>query len=556
MQNARRTYRLVMAVVVVLLAAVAVFPTPRLIAQTTGLPSQPPTNFLVPQGLRVGIVRIEGVVAAYEHEMLQKRIDEALADGAQMIVIDIDTPGGHAYSALQSAKYIKNLSVPTIAWINPQGYSAGIIIASACDAIVMTPSSAAGDSAPIAPGQNLNPTERAKAVSPVLAEFRDSAKLNGYDYALFHAMTVLGVKLYLIEHPEVGVQHVVNEADYLFLVDGVADPQAEIMPDRIKNELPEGVVPMEAGEVTRMFSIPRAGEAGQWKLVRQIHDGKTLLTLTGDEAKAVGLASRTIANEQELDKYLAAASMTRYEQSVGEGIAWFLASPLMKGIFLTLLFIGVYLEMLSPGLGMGGVLALAALVGLIAPPLLIGMGAMWHVLLLFVGFLLLAIEIFAVPGFGAFGISGLVCILVGAAFLGVPTGNGGVMPAPEFYSTLQASAAATVAAVVIAIVSMIGISKYSKRVPFLGKFVLPEVPKPGHGTGESLRLSGSEVFGGGKINVGDKGKTVSELRPTGVALINGITIDVATPGEWVDVGKKVVVVEAHGNEVTVEPSDE
>jgi membrane-bound ClpP family serine protease len=87
----------------------------------------------------------------------------------------------------------------------------------------------------------------------------------------------------------------------------------------------------------------------------------------------------------------------------------------------------------------------------------------------------------------------------------------------------------------------------------LGRFVLPQVPKPGQGTGESLRLSGSEVFGGGKINVGDMGRSVSRLRPTGVAEINGLSVDVSTPGEWVDAGKKVVVVEAHGNDIVVEP---
>ena len=566
MQKARSTYRLILAVLVVTLAGMILTPAPRSIAQTSAndqadapAPTMAATSRAaamtqLPKDVHVAIVRVEGEVSAYEHQVLQKRMEEALAGGAQLIVIDIDTPGGHAYSALQSAKYIKNLPVPTVAWINPHGYSAGIIIASACDVIVMAPSSATGDSAPIAPGMSLSPTERAKAVSPVLAEFRDSAKINGYDHALFHAMTVLGVKLYMIEHGPTGIRHVVNEADYQFLVDAVNDPQAAIMPDRVKNELSEGMTAEDMGEVTREFSMARPSEAGQWKLVRQIHDGSTLLTLTGTEAKEVGLSSATIASDQELKEFLSAASMVRYEQSVGEGVAWFLTSPLMKGIFLCLLFIGIYLEMLSPGLGLGGVLALAALVGLIAPPLLIGMGMMWHVLLFFIGALLLAVEIFVVPGFGAFGIAGIVCMVIGATFLGVPTGDGGVMPAPEFYNTLKASAAATIAAVVVAIGSMIAISKYSGRLPLLGKFVLPTVPKVGEGTGESLKLSGSEVFGRGQVSVGDKGRTTSRLRPTGVAEINGLSVDVTTPGEWIDAGKPVVVVEVHGNTITVEPA--
>src|SRR5690606_11391553 len=73
---------------------------------------------------------------------------------------------------------------------------------------------------PIAMGQSLEPTERAKILSPILEEYRDSARANGYDYAMFHAMCELGVKLYFVEHIETGERRLVNQVDYEVMVNG------------------------------------------------------------------------------------------------------------------------------------------------------------------------------------------------------------------------------------------------------------------------------------------------------------------------------------------------
>ena len=53
--------------------------------------------------------------------------------------------------------------------------------------------------------------------------------------------------------------------------------------------------------------------------------------------------------------------------------------------------------------------------------------------------------------------------------------------------------------------------------------------------------------------VGKMGSTVTSLRPSGVALIEGRRYDVVAQGSWVDKGVKVKVVDVSGNRVMVRP---
>ena len=54
---------------------------------------------------------------------------------------------------------------------------------------------------------------------------------------------------------------------------------------------------------------------------------------------------------------------------------------------------------------------------------------------------------------------------------------------------------------------------------------------------------------------GKVGRTVSPLRPSGVAIFNGRRIDVITEGLMVDVGQWVKCVEVRANKVLVRPAD-
>ncbi len=518
-------------------------------------------------GGSVAVIPISGEIYDFTLESLRHRVDQALADGASILVLEINTKGGMITSAMDIAKYVKGLSVPTIAWVNPEAYSAGIMIAAACDAIVMAPASAVGDAAPVSPWGNLAPTERSKVLSPWLEEFRDSARAHRYDFATFHAMCELGVKLYYVEHLDTGERRLVNQIDYEVMVNG-RDPSSPSWISQALN-LPAGADPVVRREVSTDTDVR------MWKAVTKLpsgaplpdglfHDGRTLLTLNQDRAMDIGLAKATARTQTELEQLLGAAQMTRYTPTWSQNMAGWLTHPYAKIVLIVLFLGGLYFELQTPGLGAGGVIAVLALLALLGAPFLIGLAEVWHIIIFFLGFILLMVEIFVTPGFGVLGISGIILMCIGLIFVGIPTGSGGglpgALPAPEFMAQLQISAVSLLVALVLFFVGAFYMSRHFGSVPVLNRLVLRDAtspddeddtaptPPPSHHHG----VSGDEALGDGQIHVGDTGVVTTGLRPTGRATFAGRSVDVTSPGSWIDPGQRVRVVEIHGNIITVD----
>ena len=520
--------------------------------------SKTPSGIAValPTGSKVAVIKIRGLIYGFTLHSLQQSAEQAIQGGASLIVLELDTPGGVVTSALKISKYIKSMQVPTVAWINPEAYSAGIMIAAACNRIVMAPASATGDCAPIVPGASLSPTERAKALSPILEEFRDSARANGYDYALFHAMCVLGVQVYQIEHTQTGQQQLVNQDDYQVMVEG--------------SPIPTGVISANQGAAATQPSQPNVGgtsvsvateaDRGQWKLVSKIHDGTTLLTLNQQRALDAGLAQALVRDQTELQQFLGAASITTLQSSWVNVMAYWLTQPWVRALLMVAMLLGAYLEMQAPGLGVPGFVAIVALVLLVVAPFLIGLAQLWHVVLFCIGLGLLLVEIFVIPGFGLAGVSGIICIFIGLVLMVVPTtGQGPIpLPAPEVAQRLRDSVLFTLIGIIGSTIGLYYLTKHFGNLPLFNRLILRSPVLAGAG-GTSLptsapgaHVSGDEVFGEGRIQVGATGKIVAELHPSGRAQINGQIIDVISQGEWIDAGQQVRVVEVQGNRIVVE----
>lgn len=542
---------------------------------------------VLPSGATVAVIPIEGLIYDFTLESLKRRADRAQREGATLIVIELDTPGGVVTSALDISTAIKNLPVPTVAWVNPKAYSAGIMIASACNAIVMAPASATGDCAPIVPGASLAPTERAKALSPILAEFRDNARRNNYDYAIFHAMCELGVEVYKVEHTTTGETRLVNQGDYQIMVQGATADSvrsaararaqgiiASSPPPQPQPQQPAPVLPAIPGlpgsntpqpqPGSTVFSIEELGgfmpetatdaDRGAWKLVKVVHDGKSLLTVHQNEALDIGLAKSIVRNDAELQQFLSSNPVIRYSQTWSEDLAGWLTHPAVRAVLILLLLLGAYLEFQSPGVGLPGAVAALALIILIVSPFVIGLAEIWHLIMFAVGVGLLVYELIT-PGFAVFGISGIILIIAGLVLAVVPTsGQGPVpMPAPEMISRLQDSFIWTTIALIAALPGFWFITKHFGSIPVLNRLVLNEtLPAANDPAYAHERVSGAEALGAGTIQTGDTGRALTELRPSGRAQIKNMAIDVVTSGAWIGQGTSVRVIEIEGNRIVVE----
>lgn len=546
----------------------------------TSAPDARPNLQSLPAGAKIAVIPVEGMIYGFTYDSMQRRVDRAINQGADLIVFELDTPGGTVSSAMDISSYINTIPVPTVAWVNREAFSAGILIASACDEIVMAKSSLTGDCAPIVPGMNLSPTERAKQLSPLLEAFRANADANhggasGSDYALFHAMCVLGIEVYQVKHKDTGEVRLVNAVDYAVMVGGESpDNFAGAFPgssspgsSNAGGGRPSGSVinPPSSYDEVAGASLGIAGydDQGQWELVRQVHDGKTLLTLSDKRAADIGLSRASVSNRAELLNAYGAGSILEVNQTWSESLAGFFIHPFVRGVLLVIMIVGFLLEYFSPGLIVPSAVALIALGLLIGAPFVVGLAQVWHVLLLVVGVALIAIELIATPTFGVLGIVGIVMMMAGFVLSVVPT-SGGFMPAQGTTGQVVTASMSMVVAFILIIPAFIVLTRYFGSLPLFNRLIL--VDETDHGgvnqAGERIalpytHLSGDETVGGGKITVGMVG-TVSPtgLRPGGRIEIDDQLIDVTAPGTWVQPGTQVRVTEVHGNIIIVEPVQE
>ena len=511
----------------------------------------------LPSGANVAIIPVRGDIYDFVLESLQRRVQRALAQGATAIVLEIDTNGGLVTAALDIAKYLKDpteVPVPTIAWVHPKAYSAGILIASACDQIVMAPSSATGDCAPIVPGRELAATERAKAFSPIATEFKSSAAAAGYTYATFHAMCVLGVELYVVENPDTGERLVVNQADYTVMVEGNDDALKTGASVNSGND--PGINAVVPNEST-------TADVGRWKPVEtlpsgasaprgRIHDGNTLFTADAILAADIGLSKATLANDAAIQAHLNAARVFRVEQSWSENTAGFLSKMWVRAVLVLLLVLGIGLELASPGLGVPAALAFMAAVGLFGAPMVIGLAELWHVILFVIGLGLVALELATAMTAGALLVVGVLLMLVALVLSVVPSGPGG-LPAGGTGADLLASAGYMVVALGAGFVGLVALTQHLGRVPGFDRLILADAQSSQHDGAPTTPLDGDDRMGH-NVKVGDRGVVVSTLRPGGTARFGESPdeIDVVSSGGFTDAGTEVVVIEVGRFEIVVE----
>ncbi len=178
------------------------------------------------QADRVAIIPIRGGIDAITEMSVKRRIRQAEDSGANAMVFEIDSPGGEVGAVLEITNAIKSSSIRnTVAWVHPDAYSGGAIIALACREIVTSDPASFGDALPIVMG--LGGAQRAtevmpaeKILPPLLTDVADSARRSGYDEYLVQAIVTDGIELWAARDTETNEWLFINEAEYRLLFEG------------------------------------------------------------------------------------------------------------------------------------------------------------------------------------------------------------------------------------------------------------------------------------------------------------------------------------------------
>ncbi len=294
-------------------------------------------------------------------------------------------------------------------------------------------------------------------------------------------------------------------------------------------------------------------DAGRFSELGYLTDGTAPIVLRDDQMLAFGFSATTIRTDEELRDYFGAVEMVRADESWSERLVRFMTSGLVRGVLIVVMLIALFLEMMSPGLTVPGIIAAASLVLLLAPPALIGAAGWWEFVAIGVGVVLLGIEIFVLPGFGLFGVLGVVSLFAGLLGTFVPAG--GALGNPATQQELLRGATIILMAAITAGVGMYLIARHFNRLPFLDRLVLGATP--GDEDEESVRADAELLRAAARLEqtpltVGMTGVAVTALRPVGSAEIDGRIFDVVAGLGVIDPGTPVRVVAVERFRIVVE----
>lgn len=465
---------------------------------------------------RAAVITCTGMIDDGLYQSIKRRTSEAIAQGANVIILEISTYGGLVKSADDISKYLIFQVAPkahTVAYVKTEAISAGSMISVSCQDIIMREHTTIGDCAPISMGGgNLEGVEREKIESFVRAIFDRAAQANGYPRALLQAMVSQQIEVYRIRNRVTG-----------------------------RDEFFEG------------DHLPQDANTYDLKGKECVDTKDHLLTVDATKAKEYGIARAVVKNLNGALAFLAqrdhrvfTAPPLQLGMNWSEQMVRVLNRPSVMGILVMVALVGLYMELSTPGLGLPGLVTAICFIIIIGSKYLYGLANWVEIAVLILGIILLLLELLVIPGFGLAGFAGLVCILLG--LLGMLVRNPpDQWPWPHsdvdwalFQQGLSGLALGFVGFIVVALVMARTLPKLKV---FSGLILNPTV-----GRSEPLDRAATE---GIALQVGQQGEVVTTLRPAGKVRFGVRLVDCVAQAEFLKPGCPVEVAQIHGNRVVV-----
>ena len=416
---------------------------------------------------------------------VQKGFESAKNYNADYIFINMNTYGGEVLYADSIRTNILNSKIPVYVFVDNNAASAGALIAISCDKIFMRKGASIGAATVVNQTGEKMPD---KYQSYMRATMRSTAEAHGKDTIVNGNDTV-----YKWKRDPLIAEAMVDERT---VIPGVID-SGKILTftslEAVKNNYCEGIAE----------SIPQI-----------------------------------IENELKIKNY----EIEKFQPTGWDNIKGFLMSSVLQGILIMLIIGGIYFELQTPGIGFPLAVSITAAVLYFAPLYMDGLAANWEILLFLIGLVLVALELFVIPGFGVAGISGITLVIAGLTlsllnnidfnFEPVKTGSVGK-------ALLTVIGGTTMAFVLILYLS----SKIGSK----GLFRQMALTKT---------LNNDEGFVGvsmaNTVLIGKSGIASTVLRPSGKVNIDGSVYDAVSVEGFIEKGDSIKVLRYETGQVYVE----
>jgi membrane-bound serine protease (ClpP class) len=441
-------------------------------------------------GWRAVQVNLSGPISADAVARVRLRIDRAIQSGATFVCLRIDSSGGSPDQSLVLANWLASLDpaeVRTVAYVPRAARSDAALVALACDELAVGPDAVLG-------GEGDGVVDERGGEAIVAAWRAGVAKRRDRSWSLPVALVVPGIEVRRAERQGNGRIDYFSAAELESRADGDAWQPGPVV----------GTGPIQLG---------------------------------GRRAEELGLAAHVVGDFAALRKAYGVEGQVGFaEPGWADRLLTALASPELAWLLLLIGGAGLYIELKTPGVGLGGFVAMVAFIVYFWSQHLQGTSGWLEVMLFLAGIFCLAVEIFVIPGFGVLGLGGGLLVIASI----VLASQSFVLPANE-YQIRQMQW------------SLLGILGAGVGVALLGvalRRVLPATPvlrdvflaPPAAGPLDDAMLDDM---------IGAEGTTTTRLAPAGKARIGGAVRDVTTEGELIEPGLPVRVVAVRGRRVVV-----
>jgi membrane-bound serine protease (ClpP class) len=307
----------------------------------------------------INVITIDGSINPASSDFLQGAIAQSESDGAEALLIELDTPGGLLSSTKDIIQAMLNAKVPVIVFVSPKGAwaaSAGTFITLAGHIAAMAPGTSIGAASPISASGGGGTREEDDERSDVSMEKAEKMTMAFMEAIATERKRNVEWALSAVREAEAIPQ---DEALKLGVIDLVATDRADLL------------------KQVNGMEIDIEGEV-------------VALQLDGVEVRTIEMTG-----------------MTKFFN--------FLASPDIAVLLVMAGMLGLYIEFQQPGMLVPGILGafflvLAGFAFQILPFSWIGL------LVMLVGMALLVLEIF-VTSFGVLFTLGVICLLVGGTMI-------------------------------------------------------------------------------------------------------------------------------------------
>ncbi|QDT02345.1 hypothetical protein K227x_07210 [Rubripirellula lacrimiformis] len=443
--------------------------------------------------------------------ILKRNFQQAVESGVDVIIFDIDSPGGRVDVTFELMDMILEAdNVETVAMIRRDAISGAALMALACDKILMKPGARLGDAGVIVLGLSGEfRYAEAKSRSMVAQRARDTATATGRPAVLAEKMTDKDMVVFTATHQETGEVRYFSDKEWATLDD-----------------------------------------ADQWEQGKPIREGgkEMFFIANGERLVELGIADQTFNSQDEIAEILGVdPAIETMAPTWAETFARLLNTGWITFFLIAIGLLALVVELSAPGISVGGLVSLLCFSLFFWSRFAAGTSGWLEVMLFALGLVFIACELFVIPGFGIAGLGGIV-LLLGSL---VMASRRVLIPQnAEQLNGLGYDVVTVVGAFCAFLVGLFLLSHYIGEIPGLSRLTL-KPPVLADADAVFAHNDPSSLPGWQQVEVGQVGQAVSPLRPGGRVQVGEIMVDVTTEGDFVESGTAVKIIGKQGARVIV-----